>query len=121
MKSTLDSEFPAADERLVGWEIERRNTPARTSYGSVFDMCLVLSVVFCVLQLAVQLLRADTGLQVVTLILAVTIWAAMAVNIEIIRLSAAWSLDLPCAQMMLHQKSARKPLAAAGPQSKELP
>jgi hypothetical protein len=82
MKSTLDSEFPAADERLVGWEIERRNTPARTSYGSVFDMCLVLSVVFCVLQLAVQ---------------------------------------LPRARMMLHQKSARKPLAAAGPQSKELP
>lgn len=101
MKSTLDSEFSAEDERLAGGEIERRNTPARTSYGSVFDMCLVLSVVFCVLELAVQLLRTETGLQVVTLVLAVTIWAATAVSIEIIRLSTARRLELLCAAALV--------------------
>src|SRR6201994_5103137 len=57
---------------------------AQANQGSVFDMCLILSVVLCVLELAVQLLKAQTLFQMAALLLSVASWAVVAISIELI-------------------------------------
>lgn len=89
MQQLLDVESSALEVELVFHSSNQMQTIQAAKESIFFDTCLVLSVIFCVLELAVQLLRAQTFLQVLALILSVTIWAVSAVSIEFVELSGS--------------------------------
>lgn len=101
MKQFPDGGVPASDDDLLYYGANQRQTVQSAKERSFFDTCLVLSVVFCVLELAVQLLRAATYLQLLELILAVTIWAATAVTIEFLEFGGQTRFYVLCATALL--------------------
>ncbi|ASL47779.1 hypothetical protein bAD24_III10310 [Burkholderia sp. AD24] len=56
MKRFLDTHFPNPDDRFLLFKSAQPIPALRTNHGGLSDLCLVLSVVLCVLELAVQLL-----------------------------------------------------------------
>jgi hypothetical protein len=101
MKQFLDGGVPARERDLLYYRANQLQTVQAAKESAFFDTCLVLSVVFCVLELAVQLLRAETCLQLLALILAVTIWAALAVAIEFLEFSGPRRFHVLCITALL--------------------
>jgi hypothetical protein len=101
MKQFPDGGVPALEDDLLYYRANHLQTVQAATESTFFDTCLVLSVVFCVLELAVQLLRAETFLQLLALILGVTIWAALAITIEFLEFSIPRRFHVLCTTALL--------------------